>query len=425
MQNSVNAVSVLLRTARLNAGISLAEVAEGICSESYLSLIESGKRLPGKKIRDQLLARLQVPINSGFEDSLSLDFRVAEMSLKIGDMAAAEKAKLTVDDQIERTFIEALKSEMQGDLALSLELLTGLSGLTARGLLQTKISLALTRVSRDIGFTEQAIACGEEELARERDEFSDEAESALLELRAVLSGCYLVKGNVPRALAIANQIEAPAGDSWEQVISLWAKASAMEANGDFSGALENSNKASIICRRIERPIAEARLNLTALECRIQLGQIESKTFVDLENLFAFFESKGLKFDKAEALLIKSKAYSLVAKFEEAEDTLNEALTYLGSDHSGLKIRIQIALSKTGLSNNSPRKARQYAYTARTELESYLNSSPTMAASWREIGEIYSQLGEMQMAYECLLRATEVLGLKGEGGLKKMAHGTYS
>lgn len=424
MQNSVDAVSGLLRAARLDAGISLAEVAEGICSESYLSLIESGKRLPSKKIRDQLLARLQIPVQSGFEDSLSIDFRVAEMSLKIGDLVAAEKAELNIDDQTERTFIKAIQSEVQGNLTLSFELLTGLSALSVHGLLKTKISLALTRVSRDIGFTEQAIAHGEEELAREKDEYSDEGESALLELRAVLSSCYLVKGNVPRALAIANQIDAPAGDSWETVVSLWAKASAMEADGDFLGALELSNRASAVCKRIERPIAEARLNLTALECRIQLGEIDGNTFLELEKLFAFFESKNLKFDKSETLLIKSKGYSLVAQFDKAEDSLYEALTYLGSDSSGLKVRIRIALSKSCLANNSLSKARQYADTARTELESYLRSSPTMAASWREIGEIYSLLGEVQMAYECLLRATEVLGLKGEGGAKKMVHGIY-
>jgi tetratricopeptide (TPR) repeat protein len=271
--------------------------------------------------------------------------------------------------------------------------------------------LALTRVSRDVGFTDQAIAYGEEELARDREEISEESESSLLELRAVLSSCYLVKGNIPRALSIATEISVPDSDSWEKVVSLWAKASAMGVNGDFTGALNASNLAIDICKRIDRPIAEARLTLTALECRIELEEISEETFFEFQQIIEFFRSKSLKFDVAEGLLIESRAHYLVSNYRKAELALDEALVSVGQEPSELKVRIQIAMSECCLASESLVKARKYLDVARSELENYLNVSPTMASSWRQIGQIYTQLGDVAQGYECLLRATEVLGLK--------------
>lgn len=413
MQNPVSNIPETLRVARLNAGLSMAEVAQGICSESYLSLIEAGKRVPSKKIRDQLLARLKVPGESLMRELLSLDFRVAEMALKIGDLASAEKALIAIEVPEERKYIEALKSELKGDLGFALILLKELNARPGADLIRTKIALALTRVSRDVGFTEQAIACGEEELARDRDEISDESESSLLELRAVLSSCYLVKGNIPRALAIANDMNVPTGDSWEKVVSLWAKASAMEANGDFAGALDVSNVAVEVCKRIDRPIAEARLKLTALECRIELEETSGETLLELQHLVAFFESKNLNFDVAESLLIEARAHFLVSNYEGAEGALDTALTKIGRESSELKVRIQIALSECCVANKSLTKARRFLELAHNELDSYFSESPTMAASWRQVGQIYSQLGDVAQGYECLLKATEVLGLKNK------------
>lgn len=399
--------------ARLNTGLSMAEVAQGICSESYLSLIEAGKRLPSKKIRDQLLARLQVSLGNVIPDLLSLDFRVAEMALKIGDLASAEKALIAIEVPEERKYIEAIKSELKGNLEFALTLLKDLNAQPGAGLIRTKIALALTRVSRDVGFTEQAIACGEEELARDRDEISDESESSLLELRAVLSSCYLVKGNIPRALTIANDINVPTGDSWEKVVSLWAKASAMEANGDFAGALDVSNIGIEVCKRIDRPIAEARLKLTALECRIELEEISDETFLEFQQLITFFQSKNLNFDVAESLLIEARARFLVSNYEAAELALVAALINVGQESSVLKVRIQIAMSECCVANESLTKARSFLEIAHSELEGYFSESPTMASSWRQLGQIYSQLGDVAQGYECLLKATEVLGLKNK------------
>lgn len=399
--------------ARLNTGLSMAEVAQGICSESYLSLIEAGKRLPSKKIRDQLLARLQVSLGNVIPDLLSLDFRVAEMALKIGDLASAEKALIAIEVPEERKYIEAIKSELKGNLEFALTLLKQLNAQPGAGLIRTKIALALTRVSRDVGFTEQAIACGEEELARDRDEISDESESSILELRAVLSSCYLVKGNIPRALTIANDINVPTGDSWEKVVSLWAKASAMEANGDFAGALNVSNVAIEVCKRIDRPIAEARLKLTALECRIELEEISDETFLEFQQLITFFQSKNLNFDVAESLLLEARARFLVSSFEAAELALDAALINVGQESSVLKVRIQIAMTQCCFANGSPTKARSFLEIAHSELDGYFSESPTMASSWRQLGQIYSQLGDVAQGYECLLKATEVLGLKNK------------
>ena len=400
-----------LRSARLTSGLSLAELAHGICSESYLSLIEAGKRTPSKKIREQLITRLQSSSLGALPDALSLDCRVAEMALKIGDASAAEKASAAIESSNERKYIEALRFELEGKLSVAVSSLKELlAHRVVEGLLRTKVALAFTRVSRDIGFTDQAIACGEEELARTTDGVSDESESAILELRAVLSSCYLTKGNIPRALAIADSISVAETDSWEKVISLWTRASALEASGDFAGALEASNLASEICKRIDRPIAEIRLKLNALQCRIELDEIPAGIFLEFEFAKSFFRSMNLNLDVAEALLIESRARFQIADFMEAERLLDEALVEVGQEASELKVRILISMSECCLANESKAKARYYLELAHSELTSYFEVSPTMASSWRQIAMIYSQLGEVSKGFECLLKATEVLGL---------------
>ena len=410
MHNSDSEIAEVIRDRRLDAGLSMVEVAHGICSESYLSLIEAGKRTPSKKIREQLLARLKTLTKDEQADTISLDFRVAEMALKIGDADAASKALASIENPTERRYIEAVRSEIEGRLNEALASLKKLREQSCEGLLRTKIALAFTRVSRDIGFTEQAIACGEGELAQKQETLSDEIDSTIFELRAVLASCYLAKGNIQRALAISNEIPLAKNISWETVISLWTKASTLESSGDFSGALEASRLAGEICRQIDRPIAEVRLKLIELQCRIELDEVSGETLFELEAAKSFLRSKNLKFDIAEALMIESRARFLLSDFDGAERLLDQALVEVGSDTSELKVRILISLSECCLANESQSKARGFLELAHSELSRFFDVSPTMASSWRQIAMIYSQLGEVSKGFECLLRATEVLGL---------------
>ena len=401
-----------LKKARLSAGFSLEYVARGICSESYLSLIESGKRAPSKAIRDKLLQRLHISPPSDLGQELSLDFRIVEMALKIGDHGAAARALPLVEDTSEINYLKALECELSGNLTKALSVFEDLRSNLEGSPLELKTLLALSRVRRDLGFTEQAIAEGEEYLARNLVVDNHEFQSTLLELRAVLSSCYLVKGNVQRALAIAKEMPLSTTASWENVVTLWARASAKEASGDFSGAHKDSQLAGEYCRQIDRPIAEARLRLVEIQCQLELGEITYALFKKLEEIYDFFDSKGLNADMSETLLLQSLWFSHSNQFNEAEKLLDVAMALLGDQSSELKIKIMCLQSELALENGSPEKSKEIAESVEVLLRMETTSSPSMAAQWKFIGEIYWQLGQKSRAFECMETATDVLGLRG-------------
>lgn len=57
---------------RQGKSVTLERLSQGLCSVSMLKRIESGERLPGKMLRDRLLARLGLA-NDGYEDFLETD----------------------------------------------------------------------------------------------------------------------------------------------------------------------------------------------------------------------------------------------------------------------------------------------------------------------------------------------------------------
>jgi tetratricopeptide (TPR) repeat protein len=401
-----------LKKARLSAGFSLEYVARGICSESYLSLIESGKRAPSKTIRDKLLQRLHISPPSDLGQELSLDFRIVEMALKIGDRGAAARALPLVEDTSEINYLKALEFELSGNLTKALSVFEALRINVAGTSLELKTLLALSRVRRDLGFTEQAIAEVEEFFARNVELNDHESLSMLLELRAVLSSCYLVKGNVQRALSVAKDMPLSALASWENVVTLWARASAKEAIGDYSGALKDSQLASEYCRQIDRPIAEARLNLMEIQCLVEMGEVANALFNKLFEIYSFFASRNLYSDMSETLLLQAQWLFQVDRFAEADACLVEALKLFGGQTSELKIKILCLQSVIALENGSLEKSKVIAESAESSLKLQTVTSPSMAAQWKLIGEIFWQLGEKSRAFECMEMATDVLGVRG-------------
>jgi len=83
-----------LRRLRIAAGLTQAELAEGIAASSYMSLLEADKRIPKPEISHQLALRLGVPLEELISDpnelEISLNLNMAEVALSAGEFEQAE-----------------------------------------------------------------------------------------------------------------------------------------------------------------------------------------------------------------------------------------------------------------------------------------------------------------------------------------------
>jgi len=91
------AVGARLRQARLGAGLRLADVAEGVVSVGYLSMIEQGQRTPAPGILNQLAAKVGVEVDLLRQDS--------DESLKLqGVLQLHEAAWSYLEGDMDRAF---------------------------------------------------------------------------------------------------------------------------------------------------------------------------------------------------------------------------------------------------------------------------------------------------------------------------------
>lgn len=129
-----------LSVMRRGRHITLERLARGLCSESMLTRIEEGERLPGKMLRDRLLARLGLA-NDGYEDFLWADeYRAWQRRQKLleavenKDILEAEKMIACYErqgekkDKIERQFYLTMRAQVIQDQGVEYEELRRIYG---------------------------------------------------------------------------------------------------------------------------------------------------------------------------------------------------------------------------------------------------------------------------------------------------------
>lgn len=129
-----------LSVMRRGRHITLERLARGLCSESMLTRIEEGERLPGKMLRDRLLARLGLT-NDGYEDFLLADeYRAWQRRQKLlnaienKDILEAEKMIACYErqgekkDKIERQFYLTMRAQVIQDQGVEYEELRRIYG---------------------------------------------------------------------------------------------------------------------------------------------------------------------------------------------------------------------------------------------------------------------------------------------------------
>jgi tetratricopeptide (TPR) repeat protein len=401
-----------LRTARRNAGLSLAEASDGICSISYLSLIESGKRNANPRMARELAARMEIKlpkplITAGIHPLADR----AEMAYRAGGLKAAKKFIDRMDNAPEALLILGLDAEGNGNLEKAADYLKrAFEAPFVSPVTKMSVALSRCRVLREMGHLQHAISVGEHALEEWRG-YSDELTDVVVGLRGTIAGAYLETGDFHQAAELndleLNKLPSPRA----KAMNLWAKSNLAYEEGDFIEAELITREALVWARLADHP----RMTATLLENRV-LTELKTdkpnleQILTDLDTA----ESLHEEYDGNKAYTLKARAIALAMKgdrvgaLEQLELARELTSTEYSVDYSKFSFAAIEVYSLLGL---AAEEKSQVDVCIKSLEKSGANR--TVAVMYRNLAEIFLKLGEKDRALECLLKATEMFGLDSQ------------
>ncbi len=246
-----------LRDLRERAGLTQAELAEGIAASSYISLLEAGKRKPKLDLIVKLSNRLGVSSEELLVDSsmqeISLNLNTAKVALSSGDLEIAKEYAERVLASMGVQHGSALAASVvllqvkarQGSFDGVLDELETLfrDNMHAEPDVLARIGNEIVRVCFRSGNLGMGVQRGEEML---RDYASRWPDNEVVELLCQLGNCHFHRGDtarageiVTRALQLAEKCKSPKA----MVQSYWQSSVLAESRGDLTLALSQITQA--------------------------------------------------------------------------------------------------------------------------------------------------------------------------------------
>jgi transcriptional regulator with XRE-family HTH domain len=394
-----------IKTRRKQVGITLDDLSQGICSASYLSLVENGRREPSMKILNAINQRLIHLENSNNDSSVETSLLKAQIALRLGNFAEGQRLLNEAPVSSRWHFVHGLLAEFQGSKVLAKSSYMKALDLAVKGSpLFLECSLAMTRLLRDIGDIQLSIEIGEAALFASSELGSLHA-SELSELQAILVGSYCDIGEINRARKMTS-ILSPDNSLPPQIQlqCLWAKVSVALSDGNYSLAETHARLALNLCKSLDRPVQEAQLRNTAVWAAA-LAEKSDPNLLLQELMFSEYVLRGTGMDASLVHCLSTKAL-LLAKIGKRVDfkaaTLEiEKLFVALPKITQIQIRIELGYSLIQIGDFDV--ALDQAENVLYELET-VNSNPRSAKLWRDLANNFQLLNLSQRESFCLRKA---------------------
>lgn len=408
-----------LRKARRDLGLSQAEVAEGVATASFMSLIESGKRLPSPKMAAVLASRVGIAVDVEAGDSADATgtgnpvYIAALAAIRAGDPGSAEVGLGELPKGwAGRDLISGLLLEMRGELEQArLVLGDALTRAEAGSELWLEIAAALCRVAFNAGAVGQAVEVGESVLAQQAPTTA-RGEDLVVELRAALSGVYCDTGNLSRARELVDSAPEDA-TPWQRGTQLWARSIVAVVAGEPSVANAFASEALRLFRQSDRPLSLARLQVNAAALQTLdpgSGLDESVRLLDAAE--RTFRTHGVPLDLAGCLAARAHIDAMRGEATEARVRAGEALLLVSDEGAGLRARIYASVALAYLVLGDRSSAEAHLLEARNLLES-AGANRAAASTWRQLAAAYEGIGQLDLALACMKAATDLLGVHAQ------------
>jgi tetratricopeptide (TPR) repeat protein len=423
-----------VRNLRLTRRLSQAQLAAHDLSDSYISLIESGKRMPTPAVLRLLAERLGCTpeyLADGVEPAqrtyLEVRERHARLALLDGDPETAlsifDEVSLRSDDPeltLRARWGRACALEDQGELEAAIETFEELREQAERdpgrsSWLPSVISLA--RCYHAVGDLGQAIALGERALSRLRDlGLTSGREHA--EAGRVLMLAYVDRSELDRARDLGRRVlavdETPATSAYRA-----ATVFALQ-NGAIGDALYLADRAIAAHEESTAPLSRARLGVAGARALLRgVASYSTEPSGQDPDLTSAREALELLRDAAprlsgpdatECTIETARALVLMGRLDQAVDTTERALTELGDGHGLETVQARLVLARARLARGDRAGALSELRSTADELKR-LPHDRTSAHASRELGDLLDAAGDSTGATAAYRRALKAAGLR--------------
>ncbi|GGL85908.1 hypothetical protein GCM10010129_31960 [Streptomyces fumigatiscleroticus] len=420
-----------VRTLRIQRGLKQQDLASAEVSTSYISLIESGKRVPSPPVLATIAEKLDtspdylltgVDGRRAEENRLKLAF--AEMALRNGDNGEALQSfgellasRSALDGaMIRRALIgQATALEKTGRLEAALSVLDDLHRDPAIAVGSDewcRITVALCRCYRNAGDIALSIDIGERAVAQ-LDGLGLETTMDHIQLGVTLMGSYHARGDLTRAQLLGERL-LPAAETQG---SHGARGAVYWNAGLVAGSQGRLNEAIALTERALAMMAEGdnarhaamlRMNYGAL--LLQLDPPSPERAVELlESAQEVLAEVGSASELSRCELNLANAEKQLGHWDAATAHAERALGLLGSDAQALSARARTYLAEICMLRKAPEEAVQHLHSAARQLRR-LPASLDTAHTWRHIGDLWRRHGDSDEALKAYDMALTTAGL---------------
>ncbi len=350
------------KSARLSAGLTQSQAAEGICASSYISLVESGARTPTLDMLEAFAKRFSVGLDqlqNQLPDSEMFELlNSAKVAIHLGeyDDARASIIKILSQDSISKSIqmqavhLNAKCAYGLNQISEAIEILENLTSTNflAGEKLEPEIWLDLIRCYYSVN--DAATGAVKGEIAIRSKEFNSWLLTDQISLLCQLASCYIQIGGLSMASRLTIRAkEMAAGLSSPLSLSqvLWNQAGIAQESGDAGSAFTYMQQAINWAEAAE--LLESLPRMRAALANMSVEVAGSVAELDAEELAetAFIEAlaMGKPIDAASACVARAEIALMGENFKSALDISAEGLRLLGKTTSGAFIELSILETK--------------------------------------------------------------------------------
>ncbi|MER6508186.1 helix-turn-helix transcriptional regulator [Nonomuraea sp. NPDC001636] len=421
-------VGLRIKTVRRQRGLSQAQLAHPELSDSYVSLIESGKRTPTPAVLELLAQKLDCSLSylingvtaEQMED-IELALGYARLALENGEVAEARTRYTELLANNNLTGLTALRQDTEFGLALATQASGDLDGAIAILLrlreeeLSTErrieIAINLCRSYRESERLTEAVEVAERILnASARPAWND----LLVELGGSLLAAYMERGDLLRARQFAAELLNAAdalGTPRSLVAANWMASNTAAITGHPEEALAFAERAMAVQLEHGQPRSIAIMRLALAQRRLKARPHEAAAARDMlrQGVVEHEQTSTSPIERARVRIELGVAEAMTGNLDEAVKQAKAGQELLPYSGSALGAEADLLLSRVYGGVGRMEEARAHVVPVRDWLAP-LPDSRRSAATWYATAETMEQLGDADGAVDAYQRALACAGL---------------
>jgi tetratricopeptide (TPR) repeat protein len=422
-----------IRTLRIRQGVSQAQLAFPELSDSYISLIESDKRVPAQSVIELLAGKLHCSATylvSGVSEEVVDELRVtldyAEIALQNGAAAEARTRFAEVLSSPDAAALPELLHQARWGHALALEAdgeleraIAELRELKDEASLEAdrdhwaRVHVALSRCLRERGDISASVRLAEEALRHLTAAGSESTDAAVL-LAATLLAAFIERGDLVRAHQLAGQLIERAeriGSPRARIAAYWEAAYVAEMRGEYEEGVAWAERALVLLGEQEDPrnLSRLRLSFASLLLRARPAEAEHARELLLKARAEIAANAASEIDVAWCLTELARAETALGRPAEAVDLASQAIEMLGDAPRRAAAWALTVLGEAYVRLGLRTEAVGVLTQAATHLEN-MESTREAAQAWFDLAELLGETGAEAPRLAAYRRALTCVGL---------------